>query len=123
MTPDEALDMHRRLLGEDGEDVIIRRWSGPANARVATEAVARGRPFGLKPEQIVGNIRSGDCKVIVLNDPAAPVPSGKVTLASLLPVTTNDKLVIGGRELSIKDPDDMTRRIAGIVIALEIIAG
>lgn len=123
MTPGQALASHRRMLAQLGEDVIIRRWSGPAAARVATEAVARGRPFALKPEQIVGNIKSGDCKVIVINDPAAVVPSGKVALSTLLPLTTNDKLVLAGRELAIKDPDDMTRRIAGIVVALEIIAG
>jgi hypothetical protein len=76
-------------LAEHGEDVVIRRWSGTVGACVATEVVARGRPFGLKAEQLVGNIRAGDCKVVVINDPAANVPSGKGALATLLPLTTS----------------------------------
>ncbi|QDP20666.1 hypothetical protein [Bradyrhizobium cosmicum] len=123
MTADEALDMLRRQLDEHGEDVIIRRWSGPANARVSTEAIVRGRPVGLKAEQLVGSIRAGDCKVIVINDPAAKVLSGKVALSALLPLTTNDKIEVGGRELAIKYPDDMTRRVAGVVTGLDIFAG
>ncbi|ODM77792.1 hypothetical protein [Bradyrhizobium elkanii] len=123
MTPDESLEQHRRALQEHGQSIIVRRWSGPANARVPTEAVALGRPFGLKAEQLVGGIKAGDIKVILLNDPAAVVPEGKVPLSALLPLTSTDKLVLDGREISVKFPDDMTRRIAGVVIALEIIAG
>lgn len=123
MTPAEALDILRRQLREHGEDVIIRRWSGPANARVATEAVVRGRPVGLKAEQLVGNIKAGDCKVVVINDPDVTVLSGKVALSTLLPLTTSDKVVVGGRELAIKYPDDLTRRIAGVVTGLDIFAG
>lgn len=121
MTPAESLDQHRRLIGEIGESVIVRRR---LNGAVTAEAVALGRPFGLKAEQLVGGIKAGDVKVILLNDPAAVVPAGKVALSTLLPLTTSDKLVLDGRELAIRTPpDDKTRRIAGVVIALEIFAG
>lgn len=110
------------MLAEVGEDIIVRRWSGPATARVATEAVARGRPLGLRAELLVGGITAGDFKVILINDPAAIVPSGKVALATLLPLTTSDKLVVAGRESAIKFCDDKTRRIAGVVVGLEILA-
>lgn len=120
MTPAESLAQHRAFLAEIGEDMIVRRWSGPSAARVAAEAVARGRAIAFKAEQIVGAVNAGDRKVILINDPAAAVPSGKVALSTLLPLTTADKLVIRGREMSIKFADDDTRRIAGVLIALEL---
>lgn len=120
MTPAESLAQHRAFLAEIGEDIIVRRWSGPSGARIATEAVARGRPVAYKAEQIAGAIRAGDRKVILINDPAAVVPAGKVALSTLLPLTTHDKLVLRGRELEIKFADDDTRRIAGVLVALEI---
>ena len=120
MTPAELLDQHRKFLAEGGEDVIIRRWSGPSGARAATEAVARGKPVAYKAEQVAGSIKAGDRKVILINDPAAVVPAGKVALSTLLPLTTADKLVLRGRELAIKFADDDTRRFAGVLVALEI---
>ena len=120
MTPADLLDQHRAFLAEGGEDIIVRRWSGPSGARVATEAVARGKPVGYKAEQIAGAIKAGDRKVILINDPSAAVPAGKVALSTLLPLTTSDKLVLRGRELAIKYADDDTRRFAGVLVALEI---
>ena len=39
-------------------------------------------------------------------------------LTSILPVTTNDKLVVAGKEFAIKNP--MKRVVGGVLIALEI---
>jgi hypothetical protein len=120
MTPAVALDMYRRMLAEIGEDVIVRRWSGPAGTRVKAEAIARARITGYQPQEIVGAIVAGDRKVIVINDPGAPVVAGNVALASLLPLTTADKLVVRGRECTVKAADDNSRRIAGTLVALEL---
>ncbi|MCK1669434.1 hypothetical protein [Bradyrhizobium sp. 153] len=123
MTPAEALDSHRRMLAESGSGTVtVRRYAGKGAARaVAAEADALARVAMYKPEQVVGAVVQGDRKAIVINDPAAAVPSGKVSLASLLPLSKHtDALVIGGAEVSIEGVDDQTRRIQGVLIALEI---
>lgn len=110
MTPAVALDSHRRFLAEGGEDIIVRRWSGPSGARVATDVTALARVMGYLSREIVGPVLVGDRKVIMLVD----------TLGALLPLTTADKLMIRGREVAIKAVDDNTRRVQGVLIALEI---
>jgi hypothetical protein len=123
LTPEELINQYRRALTDCGEDVAVRRYAGTGMARdVVQEAIARGRVAGLDAEDIVGDIKLSDRKVILLNDPDAAVPDGKVALSTLLPLRTTDKLLVRGRELSIDNVDDDTRRIAGVSIALEIIA-
>ncbi len=123
MTPADSLDQHRDQLAENGEDIAVRRYTGAGAARaIAQEAIARGRPEGLGAQDIVGDIKLTDRRVILLNDPDAIVPAGKVALSELLPLTTADKLFFRGRELGILYIDDDTRRIAGVLIALEITA-
>lgn len=110
MTPAEALALHRAFINEQGEDVIVRRYSGTGVARVPADVTTKARVIGYAPGQLVGGIVQGDVKVIALVD----------TLSGLLPLTTNDKLVIRGAEKAIKGVDDNTRRIQGTLIALEI---
>jgi hypothetical protein len=113
MTPDEALDQHRAFINEIGEDIAIRRFTGTGTPRPYTDTTTKARVMGYQPSQLVGPIVQGDRKVIALVD----------TLSSMLPITTNDKAVIGGKVLSIKAVDDNTRRIAGTLIALELQVG
>ncbi|MBR1206963.1 MULTISPECIES: hypothetical protein [unclassified Bradyrhizobium] len=121
MTPDESLDQHRRSLEEIGETVLVRRYAGVGPARaVAKEAAVLARVKGYQPAELVGEIRQGDRHVILLNDPSAGVPAGKVALSTMLPLTDRDFLVIAGAEVSIKGVDDATRRIQGQVIAFEL---
>jgi hypothetical protein len=99
----------------------VRRYAGKGVSRAVTaEASALARVAMYKPEQLVGGIVQGDRKVIVLNDPAATVASGQVALATMLPLSNDDKLVISGREVAIQGVDDQTRRIQGVLVALEI---
>jgi hypothetical protein len=58
--------------------------------------------------------------VILINDPDAAVPAGKIALSTLLPVTTRDTLFFRDREATILSPDDDSRRVAGVLIALEL---
>lgn len=120
MTPDQALASHRRMLLQVGEAITVRRYVGTGAGRTATEAVAQGRVMGYLPKEIVGAVQQGDRKVILLNDPAAAVPSGKVALSTLLPLDSDDRLVLRGAEVAIQGVDDSTRRIAGVLIALEL---
>ncbi|MHC2241494.1 hypothetical protein [Bradyrhizobium elkanii] len=121
MTPDESLDQHIRALEENGETVLVRRYAGVGPARaVAKEAAVLAKVKGYQPQDIVGEIQQGDRHVILLNDPAAAVPTGKVALSTMLPLSKRDFLVIAGVEVSIEAVDDATRRIQGQVIAFEI---
>lgn len=122
MTPSQALASHRRLIAGAGSGaILVRRYAGKGVSRaVVAEASVLARIATYKPEQLVGGIIQGDRKVIALNDPAAAVPSGKVALSTMLPLSNDDKLVISGREVAIQGVDDQTRRIQDVLIALEI---
>jgi hypothetical protein len=121
MTPADALDMYRAMLAENGEPIAVRRYAGTGAARaVAQEAIVLGRVIGLGAADIVGDIKITDRKVILINDPDAEVPAGKVALSALLPLRSSDKLAFREREVGILDIDDDTRRVAGVLVALEI---
>lgn len=122
MTPADALDMYRRQCAENGSDITVRRYSGTGPARTAQEAVVRGRVMGTGPVPLVGEIAQSGRRVILLNDPAAAVPAGKVALATLLPLGRTDRLVLRGTEVAILDVDDDTVRINDVLIALKIMA-
>lgn len=103
----------RRAINLTGEDIAIRRFTGSGTPRPHLDTTTRARVVGYAPHELVGTIVQGDRKVIALVD----------TLTDVLPVTTNDKAVIRGKEVAIKAVDDNTRRIAGTLIALELQVG
>jgi len=118
---DRVLRDYRGAFARIGEPVTIRRYSGKGTARaVSAEAVAVARVTGYEPKDIVGAIQQGDRKVILLNDPGAVVPTGKAALSMLLPLTSDDRLIIRGREVAILGADDSTRRVAGELVAIEL---
>src|SRR5215831_13234355 len=121
MTPAQWLNRYRSRLAVIGEDIAIRRYAGAGAGRaIAQEAIARGRVTRIGARDIVGDIKLTDRKVILINDPDAAVPAGKVALSALLPLLTTDKLFFRDREFAILDPDDDARRYAGLLIALEL---
>jgi hypothetical protein len=117
----DVLQRYRSIFAEIGEDIAVRRYAGTgANRVILQEAIARGRVERLGAEDIVGDIKLSDRTVILINNPDAAVPDGKVALSALLPLLTTDKLFFRDREFAILDPDDDTRRYAGVLIALEL---
>ncbi|EJN15693.1 hypothetical protein PMI42_00710 [Bradyrhizobium sp. YR681] len=121
MTPDEALESLRSQLAEHGATVAVRRYAGKGPSRAVTaEADALARVVGYQPKDIAGAIQQGDRKVILLNDPAAAVSVGKVALETMLPLTNLDRIVLRGAEVEIIGVDDDTRRVAGVLVALEL---
>lgn len=106
----EFLESSREQINEAGEDIIVRRWSGPSGNRTHVDVTTRARIMSYDPREIGGSISVGDQSVIALVD----------TLSSLLPLTNADKLIVRGRELAIKSVDDNTRRDGGMLIALNI---
>jgi hypothetical protein len=119
MTPTAALAAYRRAMGPF-ETVVIRRLSGTSAGRTKVEAIAPARPVSLQSADLVGAIAQGKSQLVVLNDPDAAVAAGYVSLASLLPLDNDDKIVFGDRELAITAVDANTRRIGGVTIALNI---
>jgi hypothetical protein len=108
-----VLQSYRRELGQYGEVILIRRYSGSGPGRTHVDAPMRGRVRGYQPAELVGTIQQGDRNVIGL---AEDLTNG----GFLLPVTASDKAIIRGRELAIMGVDDSTRRVGPVLIAIEI---
>lgn len=118
MTPDQAKAMYLRHLGKF-ETVSIRIYTGTGTSRPRFDYDGiRARPVDFSPEELVGGIIQGDRNVIVLaddvTDSGVPLP---------LAAGTNLKLVIRGKELTIKAINDNTRRLGGELIAYEMQVG
>jgi hypothetical protein len=109
-TPAGSVERHRLAIERRGEAVYVRRYSGTGGSRTHVDTQSKGRVAGYAPHEIAGSIQEGDRKVIVL----------AASLASILPVTPADRLVVRGRELSIIAVDDNTRRVAGTLVAIEL---
>lgn len=113
MTPAEVTDAYRRALAVAGEVVTVRRYVGTGASRPIVEAEVAARVTGYGASELAGNIQQGDRKVLVLADDL-------VRRQFPGPLKAGDKVVVGGRELTIVFPDDQTRRVAGVLVAYEL---
>ncbi len=113
MTPEAARASYRRMMDQAGETVLVRIYSGAGDARVSTDYAAKARVTGYAPDELVGDVRQGDRKLIIPHEELATqdFPSAAVV---------GNKVVVRGKELRIEALDDSTRRIAGQLIAYEI---
>lgn len=93
--------------------VFVRRYTGAGPARPFFDTQMRARITGYEPHELIGAIQQGDRKCVGY----AP---DLVDAGFALPVTSNDKLVVRGRELAIIAADDSTRRDEGELIALQL---
>lgn len=98
------------------ERVTLRRFipgtTGSNRPHFDAEGV-RARTVGYDPHELVGSIVQGDRKMIVYADDL-------IAKGFTLPVTNSDKVVVRGRELAIIAPNDSTRRIDDVLIAIEL---
>ena len=101
---------YKRALDRVGETLAVRRYSGDGHAPAHVDTPVRGRVTEYQANELIGSIVQGDRKVICLVD----------TINSVLPLTVADKIIVRGEELSIRSVDDNTRRVNGVLIALEI---
>src|SRR5690348_7538465 len=107
MNPEQVKASYRRMLGEF-ETIQIRRYSG--TPRIAHNYDCLAKPVGFPGNEFVGQVVEGEFKVVAfVSDLAATAIS--------LPVTTNDKAVLNGKELAIASVDASTIRIHGETIA------
>lgn len=89
-----------------GETVTLRRGT----TAPFTDADARARVRGYEPQELIGTITVGDREIIVL---AADLEAAGWPV----PPKTTDKVIVRGKQLSIKAADDSTVRVAGVIVA------
>lgn len=122
MTPAQAKAMHRRQIRAHGERVSLRREGlDPA----PTSPNLRARVTGFTPQELASGIDQGSRKVILLAedlDAAIAAGSWPAPAAGAAAVMKDDTLIVRGAPLNVESVDDSTRRIAGVLIAYEIVA-
>lgn len=113
MTPEETIAGYRRAF-QPNSTALVRRYSGSGAGRPHSDSSAiLARDMDYQPAELTATVLQGDRKVILFAQDL--VDSGFA-----LPLTTNDRIVIGGKELAIVRLDDRTRRVAGTLIAYEL---
>lgn len=113
MSPAETKASYRRMMNEAGETVSLRRYTGAGASRPYFDDDVMARVVDFAPHELIGNLVQGDRKLIVIAEDIVGLS---------LPITTDDRVVVRGREMRIFAVDDSTRRIQGQLIALEIVA-
>lgn len=113
MTPDEIRAHYSSFMDEVGETILIRRWYNTGLVRTKFECEVRARSVGETEDAIVGDLHQGMRRLIVLIEDLE-------RMQFPLPITTNDYVVIDGKQMAIAKCDDQTRRVQGVLIALEL---
>lgn len=106
---DRVLAVYQKQINRLGQAIAIRRYTGTGPGRTYVDTATMAYVRNYASSELVGAIMQGDQVAITLVE----------DLASILPVTTNDKFVISGEtEKAIKNV--RKRRVGGVLIALEI---
>lgn len=113
MSPDEIKTHYRSFMDDVGELVTIRRWYNTGLVRTKFEAEVKARVTWESAGELAGAVHQGDANLIVLVDDLE-------TAQFPLPITTNDRVVVRGRELTCYAVDANTRRVQGVLVAYEI---
>jgi hypothetical protein len=105
---------YREMISDVGETITLRRMSQsgpPADFQVLA------RVTGYQPKELVGGIKQGDRRLIVLAEDVE-------TSGFPLPFKTSgtDKAIVRDKVLNIGIVDDSTRRVGGVLIAYDITA-
>lgn len=104
------------MIAENGEWILIRRYTGLGNNRPRFDWPVRARVTAYSAEELVGSIQQGDRKIIVLVEDL-------IAAQMALPILLSDKAVVrGGVDLGIIAVDDNTRRVGTTFIAYELVA-
>lgn len=112
-TPAGMISRLDAALQRRGETISIRRYAGAGGSRTATDYTCRARVIGYDAAHLVGSIKQGFRRLIV--------SANDLTTASFpFPVIAGDKAVIRGKECTIEEVDDNTRRAQGVLIGLEL---
>ena len=83
------------------EKIGVRRYTGVGVNRPRFDVTVRGNSRLYKSEELIGTIQQGDQQVLLLVE---DLIREKITL----PLTSNDKIVLSGKELAILAPNTRT---------------
>lgn len=115
MTPERVKQTYRQMIADNGEPILIRRYTGVGTSRPRFDTEVRARVTGYTSDELVGGIVQGDRKIILL-------VQDLIDRQFALPIVASDKVVVRGKEMAIISPDDSTRRIENVLVAYELTA-
>jgi len=107
---EQTKSLYRRTLKEV---VYVRRYTGAGANRPFFDTLVHAKVIGDRPEQLVGTVNQYDYSVVLF-------VQDLVDAQFPLPITSNDKLVVKGKELAIMFPDNATRWDDGELIAYQL---
>jgi hypothetical protein len=94
------------------ETIIVRRYAGVGPNRPRFDVSVRGRAVRYGADELLGGILQGDYRVIVLQ-------ADLIAHQIALPIITDDKAVVAGRELAIMSISER-KSLDGTIVALEL---
>jgi hypothetical protein len=108
MNTEEIKAAYRNALKEK---ITVRRYTGAGTNRPRFDVTVRGKARLFDAKELVGAITQGDQQVLLLVEDL-------IARGFTLPLTTNDKVVIAGKEIAIVAPN--TRKAEdGTVVAYD----
>ena len=122
MTPEQVRADYRGAMGRVGETVTLRRESDDP-ATVSNGVLAR--VVGFTAQELASGIDQGARKLIVLaEDVEREITAGRwpAPAGGQAAILKNDIIIVRGAPLSVESVDDSTRRVAGVLVAYEIVA-
>jgi hypothetical protein len=95
MSADDIVALYRAELKER---IIVRRYTGTGTNRPHFDVPVRGKSRLYSAKELIGTIVQGDQEVLILVEDL-------ISKKFALPVTTNDKVVVNGKEIAILAPN------------------
>jgi hypothetical protein len=90
----QASEIRAAYARELKEQIGVRRYTGAGANRPRFDVYVRGKATPYATTELIGTIMQGDQRVLLL---VQDITTGQMPL----PVTTNDKVIVRGRELAI----------------------
>ncbi len=109
MSSDDIKALYRADLQET---VVIRRYTGTGTNRPKFDVPVQGSSQRYQATELLGTVVQGDQRILVLVEDL-------IQKKFALPVTTNDKIVVAGKELAIIAPNERAD-LDGTLIAYEL---
>jgi hypothetical protein len=107
-----AAEIKRAYARELKETIGVRRYTGAGSIRPRFDIFIRGKATPYGATELIGTITQGDQRVLLLVEDI-------IANLMTLPITTNDKVVVKGRELSIVNPAER-KASDGTLVAYEL---
>lgn len=119
MNPASIETSYRRAMNAVGETVTLRRFTGSGQNRPSFQADVMAVVSSYSPEQLAGSMTEATKKAIILArdlyDAQWPMAPGTNRL-----IVESDKIIVRGKSHDIIAADDSTRRVAGVLVAVEL---